>query len=224
MPVAMPNVFTLHIQELRQESNFYTIQVRWFSKIKDVKDILHSITNIAPSKQQLFQSNSSVPLSSSLTMHDLKISKSGQTLRLSVVDGNAVGTADFILNSSEENLLDSECSKILTDVRFGLQRHNVPIKTDVLDCTGGVYFMRAVSGRKVAVFKPQDEEQGAHTDTHKHTHIHTHAHTHTATHTHTNIHTLTHTHTYRDMDTHTHTPHAHTDIIILSHFRHTKQH
>jgi hypothetical protein len=100
-----------------------------------------------------------VPLSSTLTMHDLKISKSGQTLRLSVVDGNAVGTSDFILNSSAEHSLDEECSRLLTDVRFGLQRHCIPIKTDVLDCTGGVYFMRAVSGRKLAVFKPQDEEQ-----------------------------------------------------------------
>ena len=209
MPVAMPNVFTLHIQELRQESNFYAIQVRWFSKIKDVKDILHSITNIAPSKQQLFQSNSSVPLSSSLTMHDLKISKSGQTLRLSVVDGNAVGTADFILNSSEENLLDSECSKILTDVRFGLQRHNVPIKTDVLDCTGGVYFMRAVSGRKVAVFKPQDEEQGAHTDTHTDTHKHTYIHTRRNSHTYTHSHTRTRAHTQRHGYTHTHSTRTH---------------
>ena len=160
MPPPMPNVFILHIQELRQESNCYALQVRWFSKIKDVKDQLHSITNIAPSKLQLFQSNSSVPLSSSLTMHDLQISKSGQSLRLSIIDDNVVGSSDFVLNQTEIDSLDEKCTRMLMDVRFGLQRHNVPIKTDVLDCTGGVYFMRAVSGRKVAVFKPQDEEQG----------------------------------------------------------------
>jgi Phosphatidylinositol 3- and 4-kinase len=160
MTPQVPNVFTLQVQELSQDSNVYSVPVRWFTKIKDVKDLLHSITKIAPSRQQLFQSNSSIPLSSSLTMHDLKISKSGQSLRLSINDVSILGATDHVLNRSGDTLLDEECSRMLTDVRFGLQRHNVPIKTDVLDCTGGVYFMRGVSGRKIAVFKPQDEEQG----------------------------------------------------------------
>ena len=160
MAPQVPNVFTLQVQELRQDCNIYSVPVRWFTKIKDVKDLLHNITKIAPSRQQLFQSNSSIPLSSSLTMHDLKISKSGQSLRLSINDASVLGASDHVLNRSGDALLDEECSRLLTDVRLGLQRHNVPIKTDVLDCTGGVYFMRGVSGRKLAVFKPQDEEQG----------------------------------------------------------------
>lgn len=121
--------------------------------------MLHSLTNISPSRLQIFQSNSSIPLSNSLTMHDLKISRSGQSLKLSIM-GSGVGQADFILNHDDEISLDVESSLVLADVRSGLKRNTVPIKTDVLDCTGGVYFMRGVSGRKVAVFKPQDEEQG----------------------------------------------------------------
>ena len=138
----------------------HSLQVRWHSKIKDVKDLLHISTGIPPSRQQLFQSNSSIPLSSSLTLHCLSIDRSGYTLRLSVIDTNVIGAAGFIMNHAHETSLDQECSNILSDIRSGLKRENMPIKTDVLDCTGGVYFMRAICGRKVAVFKPFDEEQG----------------------------------------------------------------
>ena len=138
----------------------YLVQVKWHSKIKDVKDLLYSTTGIPPSRQQLFQSNCAVPLSSSLTLHCLSIDRSGYTLRLSVIDTNVIGAPGFILNHAQETSLDQECSNILADIRSGLRRENAPIKTDVLDCTGGVYFMRALCGRKVAVFKPFDEEQG----------------------------------------------------------------
>ena len=156
----MSKLFTLYIQDLRQECNVHFVQVRWHSKIKDVKDLLYSTTGIPPSRQQLFQSNCAVPLSSSLTLHCLSIDRSGYTLRLSVIDTNVIGAAGFILNHAQETSLDQECSNILADIRSGLRRENMPIKTDVLDCTGGVYFMRALCGRKVAVFKPFDEEQG----------------------------------------------------------------
>ena len=156
----MSKVFTLYVQDLRQECNVYFVQVKWHSKIKDVKDLLYSTTGIPPSRQQLFQSNCAVPLSSSLTLHCLSIDRSGYTLRLSVIDTNVIGAPGFILNHAQETSLDQECSNILADIRTGLRRENAPIKTDVLDCTGGVYFMRALCGRKVAVFKPFDEEQG----------------------------------------------------------------
>ena len=156
----MSKFFTLFVQDLRQDCNVHSVEVRWHSKIKDVKDLLHSITGISPSRQQLFQSNCPIPLSSSVTLHCLSIDRSGYTLRLSIIEANVIGAAEFILNHAQESSLDKECSSILTDIRSGLQRENMPIKTDVLDCTGGVYFMRALCGRKVAVFKPFDEEQG----------------------------------------------------------------
>jgi Phosphatidylinositol 3- and 4-kinase len=156
----MSKFFTLYVQDLRQDCNVHSVEVRWHSKIKDVKDLLHSITGITPSRQQLFQANCPIPLSSSVTLHCLSIDRSGYTLRLSIIETNVIGAAEFILNHAQESSLDKECSSILTDIRSGLQRENMPIKTDVLDCTGGVYFMRASCGRKVAVFKPFDEEQG----------------------------------------------------------------
>eukprot|EP01038_Epipyxis_sp_PR26KG_P013576 gene13576-18219_t len=49
---------------------------------------------------------------------------------------------------------------LLQDVRQGLQQGQIPSKTDMLDCTGGVYFMKSVTGGFAGVFKPADEEQG----------------------------------------------------------------
>jgi Phosphatidylinositol 3- and 4-kinase len=156
----MSKTFTLHIQDLRQECHVHSLNVRWHLKISDVKDLLHGTTGVPPARQQLFQNNCPIPLSSSLTLHCLNIDRSGYTLRLSIIDANTIGDAEFILNHAQEITLDDECTNILADIRLGLRRENMPIKTDVLDCTGGVYFMRALCGRKVAVFKPFDEEQG----------------------------------------------------------------
>ena len=156
----MSKTFTLHIQDLRQECHVHSLDVRWHLKIRDVKDLLQETTGVPSARQQLFQNNCPIPLSSSLTLHCLNIDRSGHTLRLSIIDANTIGDAEFILNHAQETTLDDECSNILSDIRSGLRRENMPIKTDVLDCTGGVYFMRALCGRKVAVFKPFDEEQG----------------------------------------------------------------
>jgi hypothetical protein len=49
---------------------------------------------------------------------------------------------------------------MVRQVQLGLRCGHLPTKTDVLDCTGGVYFMKASSNNLVAVFKPMDEEQG----------------------------------------------------------------
>jgi hypothetical protein len=158
-----PNIFTLNVLELRpgRESITHSLEVRWYSKIKDIKDLLHKITGVPPSKQQIFQLNCATTLSSSLTLHDLRIEGPGHTLILSALSGRESSlVSNFVLNPSNDVQLDEDCKQLLNDVRVGLQRNQRPAKTDVLDCTGGVYFMRASSGHKVAVFKPHDEEQG----------------------------------------------------------------
>ena len=152
--------FTLHIQDLRRECSVHALQVRWHFKIKDVKDLLHSTISIPPSRLQLFQTNCPIPLSTNLTLHCLNIDRSGCTLHLSIIEEDVIGAAGFVLNHAQEISLDRECANILDDIRSGLSRETMPIKTDVLDCTGGVYFMRGICGRRVAVFKPFDEEQG----------------------------------------------------------------
>ena len=91
-----------------------------------------------------------------LSMH-LFVVESGHVFRL-VMDITR-GLHSHIIPSKDMDV-DSNCRKILAEVRMGLQRNKVPAKTDLLDCTGGVYFMKTSSGAQVAVFKPSDEEQG----------------------------------------------------------------
>ena len=154
--------FVLQIQPFGQEiqsNTGYSLTVRWYTKIKDIKDMIKKLTNVNPSGQALFQTNSSIPLSSTLTLHDLGIDRAGYTLRLSIISSRTASYY-FVLNAVSAVKDDSSVAHLLADVRSGFQRHQVPAKTDVLDCTGGVYFMRAVTGNKLAVFKPHDEEQG----------------------------------------------------------------
>ena len=149
--------FALTIQEFGDIHRSFTLNVKWFTKIKDIKDMLHKLTTCPPSSQALFLSTSSIPLSQSLTLHDLGIDRAGCTLRLSIISSHS--NYFFVLTASSASV-EPECAQMVTKARVALQRQQVPAKTDVLDCTGGVYFMRAVSGQKMAVFKPHDEEQG----------------------------------------------------------------
>lgn len=132
----------------------YTLRVRWCSSIKDIKDMLKQLTGVAPNRLFLFSSRSSLPLSHTLTLHDLGID--GRTdgghdhLRLSILSprsGNA-GLSYFVLHAASPVVVDP-CGRMLADVTRGLQRHQAPAKTDVLDCTGGVYFLRSAAGAKV---------------------------------------------------------------------------
>ena len=97
------------------------------------------------------------------------IEKNGHVLRLTINNNSvggfkkvaATGTAQFVLTPSRDVELNEDCQNMITEVSTGLkQAKGGPMRTDVLDCTGGVYFMRNVSGQKYAVFKPHDEEQG----------------------------------------------------------------
>ena len=122
------------------------------------QDALHKITKVPPSAQNLFYGTSSTPLRSTVTLHDLGIDRTGHSLILSITSSTTTNCY-FVLNAITP-LVEDECVQLLADVRTGLKRHQAPAKTDVLDCTGGVYFMRSASGKKMAVFKPHDEEQG----------------------------------------------------------------
>ena len=100
-----------------------------------------------------------------MTLHDFGIERSGHVLRLAISNGssfcNGCGNGpEVVLTPSRDVALDTECRRMLEDVRGGLDRGLVPMRTDVLDCTGGVYFMKSLEKRKIAVFKPHDEEQG----------------------------------------------------------------
>ena len=151
------NSFAVEVQELSRFSNVYSLNVKWFTSIKDIKDQLHKLINYPPSRMRLYHFSSAKSLSNTTTLHCLGIFENGHVLRL-VMDVRDGLHASII--PSKDMDVDYKCKKMLSDVRLGLQRNKVPAKTDLLDCTGGVYFMKAPSGAQVAVFKPSDEEQG----------------------------------------------------------------
>lgn len=149
--------FPLEIQELRRFSSVYTIFVKWFTSIKDIKDLIHQRSNVAPSKMHLFHTSSSKALSNQSTLHDLGIYQAGHVLRLVL---NIVADNQNALITSKDMEVDDNCLNMLSEVQLGLDHGKFPGKTDMLDCTGGVYFMKSASGHQVSVFKPSDEEQG----------------------------------------------------------------
>jgi hypothetical protein len=91
------------------------------------------------------------------TLHELGIDQCGHTLRVAI---NVTSNTSFQLLLSKDIVVDESCKDMISYVRQGFERSQVPSKTDLFDCTGGVYFFKTTSGDKVAVFKPSDEEQG----------------------------------------------------------------
>lgn len=157
--------FQLNIQELRNPSNVYSLTVRWFTSIKDIKDMLHRITRQPPRVLDLFYGTNARVLGNNLTLHDFGIERAGYVLRLAINNGSSFNNGGghgpaYVLTPSRDVALDTVCRRMLQDVRGGLDRGVVPMRTDVLDCTGGVYFLKSLEKRKIAVFKPHDEEQG----------------------------------------------------------------
>mmetsp|Transcript_16100 Transcript_16100/g.24266 ORF Transcript_16100/g.24266 Transcript_16100/m.24266 type:complete len:903 (-) Transcript_16100:252-2960(-) len=149
--------FTLDVQEIRRPESTFRIQVYWWSSVRDIKGIIHSITHEPPSRQHLYHSTNALELSNSLTLHDLGIEKSGRMLRIAIDYRNQ---GDFTITPTKDVLLDNASMEMVNAVRLGFQRNKVPTATDVFECSGGVYFLRNTFGSYVAVFKPHDEEQG----------------------------------------------------------------
>jgi len=152
----MDIVFPIEIQDLRRSSSVHTMFVKCFTTIKDIKDQLHKKYFYPHSNMFLFHTSRSRALTNQNTLHDLGISKEGHVLRL-VIDTAA---KNHSLMPSKDIKMDDLCVEMISEVQKGLDSGKVPAKTDVLDCTGGVYFMKSTTGIHVAVFKPSDEEQG----------------------------------------------------------------
>jgi hypothetical protein len=149
--------FNLDVQELCRPCNKCTITVRWFTSIKDIKDLLKVKFNAPPSRMSVFCISNPKSLRNQTTLHELGIDQSGHTLRVAI---NMTSNTSFQLLLSKDIRVDDSCKDMMSCVRQGFERSQVPSKTDLFDCTGGVYFLKASSGEKVAVFKPNDEEQG----------------------------------------------------------------
>ena len=152
------NYFDLNVQEIRRPECSYQLKVRWFTTVREVKELLHHVTKYPTVNMQLFHASSSMVLSNKITFRDLGIGHdSNCTLMLSL----QYTTSDQSLVQPISNMnLDAPCKDLIRQVRSGFNSSCGPSKTDVLDCTGGVYFLRTNNGSIAAVFKPRDEEQG----------------------------------------------------------------
>lgn len=155
----MFSTFSLSVQDLRNPDVIHSLQVRWYTSIKDVKDMMRKITNVLPSKQEFFYASFPKALRNQTTMHDLGFEGAGNVLGVSLAATSPNDNrACFI--APVKNFPDIACQKLVSDVRLGFYRGQTPSKTDIFDGTGGVYFMRGSNGVHNAVFKPRDEEQG----------------------------------------------------------------
>jgi len=150
--------FSIVVKDIRHPNRTHSLKVRWWTSIKNIKDKLRKVA--APSKIHLFCDSLPIELSNNMTLHDIGIISSGGLLKLAV-DGQDRDTTNFSLSIAPNVRADSLCLEMVDNVRLGLERNKNPVKTDIMDSSSGVYFMRDSSGKhKIAVFKPQDEEQG----------------------------------------------------------------
>lgn len=157
--MSVSSVFPLEIQELRRPENTYRIDVKYFTSIKDIKDQLQREYNFPVSRIQLYHSSSPKFLRNQTTLHDLDIKQAGHVLRLALVIAT---NPQFMLEPIKDLCIDDDVEDMIRQVRMGMRSGHLPAKTDMLDCTGGVYFMKGSSNTPTAVFKPSDEEQGTH--------------------------------------------------------------
>jgi hypothetical protein len=149
--------FSIEVQELRRPDRVHSLSVRWYTSISDIKNMIYALTNYPVSRMRIFHSSNSSVLRNQTTLRQLGIDKDGQILTLSF-DFNC--TTENMIEPVKDYPVDTICKELLSQVRMGLNNANVPSKTDLLDCTGGVYFMKSSSNAFVGVFKPHDEEQG----------------------------------------------------------------
>ena len=163
------------------------ITVKTWSTVKDVKDVIQKLLSIPPSLQRLYFGplmNSGRPLPNHRTLHDAGIYKNGQVLFLEIKGLPSTTTAplgsssSLLLASKKSRFLDLSTLKqaendiciskamfditpkhfksIIKQTRIALACGIKPVL--VLDGSGGTYFLHDAYKRKIAVFKPADEE------------------------------------------------------------------
>jgi hypothetical protein len=141
----------------------YKLQVKCFTTIYEIKTLLQQqylTSNFPLDRIQLFHMSRSSLLSNNTTLHELGIDNDGHLLMLSLNLASSNASSYLLEPLKAFNQLDSDCRDLLLTVKQGFNAGQLPSKTDLLDCTGGVYFLKNVCGLLSAVFKPHDEEQG----------------------------------------------------------------
>mmetsp|Transcript_29285 Transcript_29285/g.70566 ORF Transcript_29285/g.70566 Transcript_29285/m.70566 type:complete len:802 (+) Transcript_29285:1047-3452(+) len=164
----------LFYRDVRQ-SKKRPIEVRSWSTIKDVKQVIHKQIHVPVHSQRLFFGpllTSGKELPNHRTLHDAGIYKSGETLLLDIqasssrfglgVGGGARSLVagdrnnDLIISSSIVNATPRALRRLVHEARRGLAMNLKP--AFILDGSGGTYFLHNARKAKIAVFKPADEE------------------------------------------------------------------
>jgi hypothetical protein len=149
--------FNIDVQEIRKTNRIHKLNVKCFTTIREIKYQLQPFISLPLNRMQVFHASRSEALSNHTTLHELGIDREGFVLMLSVA---LTATPQYLLEPLKGCFLDSKCKELVQQVRQGLNGGQVPSKTDLLDCTGGVYFLKSHNGSSTGVFKPHDEEQG----------------------------------------------------------------
>jgi hypothetical protein len=162
----------LFYRDVRQ-SKKRSIEVRSWSTIKDVKQVIYKQIHVPVHSQRLFFGpllTSGKELPNHRTLHDVGIYKSGETLLLDIQasssrfggvmssPGGLVGdrNSDLIISSSVLNATPRALRQLVHEARRGLALNLKP--EFILDGSGGTYFLHNARKGKIAVFKPADEE------------------------------------------------------------------
>lgn len=120
--------------------------------------MLEGILGFPASRLRILQAMTLQKLKNHLTLREVPFPPEGPTLVVSYGFGSS---AEYYVEPAKGVVTDARVKDLIYSVQQGLNNPKTnPGKTDELDCTGGVYFMKSSHGGIVGVFKPQDEEQG----------------------------------------------------------------
>jgi len=152
------------------------ITVKTWSTVKDVKDALQKLLNVPPAAQKIYfgpLSTSGQDLPNHRSLTDAGIYRNGEVLYLEIKGylpsstSSGIGASNDLstLKAQDNDLCISKAFLSVTnrDLKSIVKNTRIAITLGlkpslVLDGSGGTYFLHDPNKRKIAVFKPADEE------------------------------------------------------------------
>lgn len=146
---------TLYVEDISSATEI-ALQVRSWTTIRQVKKMIFDKTGLTPSQQRLCWQGRELKNGQTLASwinHDMSI-------RLQLFVSSHKPHTGFTIEAADDYDKSPTTTALIASVKRGLQDRWMPIKTDEFEGSGGVYFLTSSGGQRLAVFKPQDEEQG----------------------------------------------------------------
>ncbi|KAG5187671.1 phosphatidylinositol 3 and 4-kinase-domain-containing protein [Tribonema minus] len=123
----------------------------WYS-VKDVKDVLAGLLQVSVTSQRLFFRGRE--MRNARALHDCGVDAPGQTLFFAI--HREVAQRPWSLEPYDSLEPPRALARVINQIKRGLELGLAPALS--LEGTGGTYFMTDTRKRKLAAFKPQDEE------------------------------------------------------------------